>query len=404
MSAGPMTTGAGPDAGVFAGAVDGDALLTRIDGWLAPVTGPLLPDALERWAGRWLLWPHLAVGVLLLAVLAVLVAVVLGLRGAARRAPEGALVSRRAARLRTLPRYRSLRRRRRAVGAVTAVLALVTVLAAGWVAGRPGVTETEPGEAIGRDLMICLDSSGSMWDDNVLVLDAIREVVAGLRPGDRVGLTLWSGAAVHVLPLTDDLTAVTDELARAQEAFDKGSYRYVAGIDLPQRVASLIGDGLVSCARSFDRLDERRSRAVLLASDNDPLGTGVYTLPAAAQVAADDGLVVYGIGAPSLERPRNAAALAEMDAAVRATGGFLAVTGAPGADGAARTAEIVERVDALEASRSPGLTQQVRRDEPGPARALAVGAGGALLLLVLVLAVVAGLRGRPGDPGGGSSR
>ncbi|TIC78933.1 VWA domain-containing protein [Nocardioides sp. GY 10127] len=361
-----------------------DGVLTRLDDVLRTALAPLLPDRLERWAAGHLLWPYLGAAVLLLALVALVLGAAWGLRGTRARAGEDALVSRRAARLKALPRYASLRRRRRAVGAVTLVLALLTVGSAGWVAARPGVVETRAGETVGRDLMLCLDASRSMWNDNALVLAAVDDVLDSLRPGDRVGLTLWSGSAIRVLPLTDDLTAVRDELARAQQAFAERRYAYLAGIDPPEWVASLIGDGLVSCADSFDRLDEHRSRAILLASDNDPLGQGAYTLPEAAAVAAADDIVVYGIGAASLDRAKNADARAELASATEATGGFLAVTGPAGSTGARRTAEIVAQVDALEASRSPGLVQHVRVDVPGAGRAVAPLAALALLAVVLV--------------------
>ncbi|MBS43915.1 MAG: hypothetical protein CMH83_12290 [Nocardioides sp.] len=276
-------------------------------------------------------------------------------------------------RLRRLPRYAGLVRRRVLVGAWVTAAALVTLAGVALVVARPTQVEVLPPDERSRDVMLCLDASTSMDDDNAAVVGAVRDVLDGL-DGDRVGLTLWSGAAVTVVPLTGDLDYVREQLDRAQQAFEGGDERYFAGVQLSGG-SSLIGDGVVSCARRFDLPTEERSRVVLLSSDNEPRGKSVYDLTAAAAFATERDVVVHAIGAPELgegsaeERDR----LGTLSTAVEATGGVVAVAGQDGS-----VDQIVARIDALEQQRVEEDPEPVRRDDPVPGALLA--AAGVVLL------------------------
>ena len=76
---------------------------------------------------------------------------------------------------------------------------------------------TEP-EVRNRDIILCLDGSGSMDRYNAEVVRQFREIVSGLR-GERVGMTIFSGASITAFPLTDDYEFLTAELDRAEKAF-----------------------------------------------------------------------------------------------------------------------------------------------------------------------------------------
>ena len=153
--------------------------------------------------------------------------------------------------LRSLPRYRLLARRQRRLGLLLAAGALLVIAGAAFVTARPQTVETSPRESRARDLMVCLDASASMDDDNAVVVRELRRIVEQLR-GDRVGMMIWSSAAVLVFPLTDDYDYVRGQLDRAERAFTGHPDGFYAGVDLPDAGASLIGDGIVSCARRFD--------------------------------------------------------------------------------------------------------------------------------------------------------
>ncbi len=317
-------------------------------------------------------WPWALVAV----ALVVLVLVAWWSRPArrARADAAGAVWLAHLARLRALPRYRSLVRRRRVLGLIGVVGSLVTITGAALVLARPQEIDLQSSDSRSRDIMLCLDASASMDDDNVAVVQAMQQIVGGL-PGDRIGLTLWSGAAVSVFPLTDDTDYVAQQLDVAEEAFRTGDDSYFAGVQLSDPRSSLIGDGVVSCAQRFDQPESQRSRAVVVSSDNDPFGGGVYTLPEAARYAAERDVRVYAVAAPVLALPDRAEARTELEDATARTGGLFALVGREGGP-----TEIVHRIDDLERRAVAEPPRSVRRDDPLPG--VRVASAGVGLLVV----------------------
>ncbi|GAB3248535.1 VWA domain-containing protein [Nocardioides dilutus] len=317
-----------------------------------------LPDGLTR------PWALAAVG---------LGVVVLMAWWARRRRPRGeTLLLARTARLRRLPRYQARLRRQRRAGLLLTAGSLLLVAGAAVVLARPDVVETGRPDARSRDLMLCLDASPSMDRDNLSVVREVRRVVEGLR-GDRVGLVIWSGAAVVAFPLTDDYAYVDEQLDRAEAAFSGDSDRFFAGIHENDEGVSLIGDGLVSCVRRFDRPAGERTRAVLLASDNEPFGTTLFTLPEAAELAVRREVLVYALAGSALAKPKNAPALEELTEAARSTGGTLVQLEEEGG-----TDRLVDRIDDLEKARAVEPARPVSREAPAAGLLLAL--AGALVL------------------------
>jgi hypothetical protein len=260
--------------------------------------------------------------------------------------------------MRSLPRYRALVARRRGAGLLATGAALLVVSGSALVLARPQTQSVEVRAERGRDLMLCLDASASMDADNVAVVREVRRIVSGLR-GDRVGMVIWSGAAVQVFPLTDDYGYVAAELDRAEEAFSGSAHGFYAGVDLVVARASVIGDGIVSCVNRFDSSASDRTRAVIVSSDNDPLGSPAYSLSDAASYAAQHGVLIYGIGAASLDRPDRSAAKEAMARASERTGGIFEILDSSG--GAQR---IVDRIDDLEKARATDPPRAVSLDTP----------------------------------------
>ena len=312
-------------------------------------------------------WPW----VLVVVPIVVLVAVVWWSRRPRRVVPTDALRMAHVARLRSLPRYRQLRRRR-LVGAVWLTVGTLLALAGTTLlVARPQEVRTERVER-SRDVMLCLDASGSMDPFNERVVAEVRRVLDRLA-GARAGLTIFSGGALTIVPLTDDLGAVEDQLVLAQRNFFLEGYDFVAGIDLDSSTrASLLGDGIASCVERFDRLDEDRARSILVTSDNDPAGRPVYSVAEGAELAADKGIVVHAVASP---RTADGAATVEFEDAATATGGTFATLGE---DGSAEA--IVERIEAQEARRTRLPPREVVTDAPGPGTAVAAAGFGVLAL------------------------
>ena len=320
-------------------------------------------------------WPWL--GALLAGV--VLVLLVLWLRRPS--APRDSLLVAHSSRLRRLPRYRRLARRQTAVTALRTVGGLTLIAGAVLLASRPIRVEVTEPDRSARDIQLCLDVSPSMYDWNLQIVEEFRELVKQLS-GERIGLTIFNASAVTVFPLTDDYEFMVDRLDEAEDAFRTESYQYFVGT-LPLRrygdqllpdpsSASQIGDGLVSCLQRFDPTAEARGRAVVLASDNDPVGRPLFTLGEAVGQALRDNVVVYGIGPPDLaQKPEDVSGFED---ATAATGGTLALL-----QEETNVDDAVSGIQRLERSRLDQAPRATELDDPDRAFVLAC-AGFALLV------------------------
>ncbi|WCM56731.1 VWA domain-containing protein [Microbacterium sp. EF45047] len=312
-----------------------------------------------------------AVGVL---VAAVVVGILLGLRAGRRdRASAPVLISR-AERMRALPAFRQAVRRRVTLLAGVLALGAVAVLLGGVVAARPMSAQTIQPVNNSRDIMLCLDVSGSMSDVDVEVLGVFLELLDGFE-GERIGLTIFNSSPVQVFPLTDDYVFIREQLQRIRESFDYTSEtpeHWVGTLNGPG--ASLIGDGLAACTMRFDHLDDERSRSVILATDNELAGASILTVEEAALYAKSRGVRVFAINPV---QGKDAQVSAQLTDAARLTGGesyALRDTTTVG--------DIITEIQKQEATALKGQAQVVWVDTPNLWIALTLVALLAFLVLV----------------------
>ncbi|WP_029087983.1 vWA domain-containing protein [Brevibacterium album] len=318
------------------------------------VTRPLLP---------------LAVALGTLAVIAVALALALPARA------RGRLPVARLHRLTALPAYARVRRRALLRGLALLLVAALTCGFALAGVSRPTERETISPKRHLRDVMLCLDTSGSMIGYDAEIIEAYARMVDSF-DGERIGMTVFNSTAVTVFPLTDDYDMASEFL---QDAYDGLTTFGTEGLDFlmatqPQNVpgSSLIGDGLASCVEAFDRRDEDRSRSIVLATDNELAGTPLFSLDEAAGIAEDAGVRVYALAPESWYFTT---ALDELEAAAERTGGALHSM----SDGAAID-RIVASVQETEARLTDGRTVTLFHDRP---LVPLFGAGlGTLILLV----------------------
>ncbi|WP_149203506.1 VWA domain-containing protein [Actinotalea subterranea] len=188
---------------------------------------------------------------------------------------------------------------------------VVAVASAAVLAARP-VDRQVKSERFGtRDIVLCLDVSGSMVPFDSAIVETFSELVESFS-GERIALSVFNSTSRTVFPLTDDYALVQEELEIAVEAlrFDLEAFdpsdpmtwrgldemlQFVEGTQGVPAQGSLIGDGLASCALLFDEQETDRSRSIILATDNDPFGEPVYTLPQAVDLVASRDVVLYGL-------------------------------------------------------------------------------------------------------------
>ena len=302
-------------------------------------------------ANVWMLVAAVAV-----VLIAVTVGVILGLRRrGGGRGGDTARVAR-AERLRTLPTFRrALARRALALSGILA-LGAVTAIVAGVVAARPMSAQTIQPVNTSRDIMLCLDVSGSMSEVDVEVLTVFEELLDDFE-GERIGLTIFNSSPVQIFPLTDDYDFIREHLESMTRSFD-----YVDQIPehwvgtLNGDGASLIGDGLAACTMGFDRPGDDRSRSVIFATDNEVNGASIVTLDEAAAYAASKEVRVFALNPV---QGKDADVSAELSAAAEATGGA-----AFGLRDTTTVSDIVEQVQEQEATELRGEAQVVWTDAP----------------------------------------
>ena len=263
-------------------------------------------------------------------------------------------------RLTELPAYRAALARYRATlyGAI-AVLAIVLVAAVVMSSRLVSISSYQP-EMRNRDIVLCLDVSGSMIDYDAALVRTFRDLVNEF-DGERIGLVLFNASAVTYFPLTSDYAFVHEQLAYLENDLSSplSEYEFINGTLLGEG-SSLIGDGLGSCVMRFDDLEKDRSRSVVLATDNYVAGEPILTLPEAGAFASERDVRVYGINPGDISSKDYIAAFAaEMEEVVLGTDGGYYALADPGA-----IPSIVEGIEEQQTTRLTGKTILVRTDEP----------------------------------------
>lgn len=155
---------------------------------------------------------------------------------------------------------------------------------------RQKYVETETtGEGI--DIVLCFDISGSMTatDFNPNRLEASKAVATQFvegRPGDRIGITIFSNLSFTLTPVTADHALVLQQISNIQ-----------AGMLGEEGTA--IGSGL---ATSVDRLrqSKAKSKIIVLLTDGVDFG-GAISPDVAVNMAKTYGIKVYTIGVGSMQ-------------------------------------------------------------------------------------------------------
>jgi len=261
--------------------------------------------------------PLVLVGMLIAG--AVALTIVLLLRRRVRRSAAPVAHSER---LTALPRFRRMLVVYRVALLLVVAVVAGSLVATGLLAARPVDAEITRSTTYTRDIVLCLDVSGSMVEYDAQVIEQF-EALADEFAGERLALVLWSSSAVQTFPLTDDYEFVGEQLRQVRESMelsvedDYSGYPYWNGT-LVAEGASLIGDGLASCVMSFDRLDSRRSRTIILATDNVINGEPIVSLEEAGEFATDRGVRVFAINPETSYTQREGEELEEV---AESTGG-----------------------------------------------------------------------------------
>ena len=309
--------------------------------------------------------------VLAVVVIATVVGWMLARRAGVRSGKKGWVAN--TGYLRGLPKYQALVRRTRASLAMAFVCFLIAVIATSVSAGAPVDRYVKHDKSASRDIVLCLDASGSMLPYDSKIGGAFRQIISHFE-GERISLQLWDAYSMTMFPLTDDYDMATDVLQDMSDTIDTGLiqvggkisgtrelFEYLEPVlDEKQEVSSLVGDGLASCIMGFDHNDKQRSRTILLATDNEVYGDGVYDLSEAIEFAKKQGVTVTALY-PGSDTNLGYQAQQLRDE-VRKTGGDFYDASSPSA-----VDSVVRQIEAEQKEELDSAGKMVETDRPGAA-------------------------------------
>ncbi|PLS25472.1 VWA domain-containing protein [Bifidobacterium imperatoris] len=273
--------------------------------------------------------------------------------------------------------WRALNRTAVAMVVVALVLAIALV-------ARPSQVDSSSEQASSRDIVLCLDVSGSTLPYDREVIDTYLELIKHFQ-GERIGLSIFNSTSRTVFPLTDDYDLVTEQLTAASKALkgvetqddiDKMSdadYQKIAdwleGTQNRKDATSLIGDGVVSCAAMLPgfaygsateaNAERQRAASIVLATDNVVSGKPTYSLSEALDLTQQTKISVDGLysGPQSSE---NDQATLDMKSAIESHGGvFLTQSNGQSVN------ELVKDIQSRRDSESASKAKASMSDAPG---------------------------------------
>lgn len=315
-------------------------------------------------------WPPLLIG---LVGAAVLLAVVVWHRVRSGTGSHQTSAVAHTHRLTDLPSYQRAARRHRRGLVVTSMAVGALVVSTSALAARPVRHASVPPVLDNRDIMLCLDVSGSMVEYNRSILVRFGELVAGFE-GERIGMTIFNSSAVPAFPLTTDHRFVTEEFARFEDTFAARGIDALGGT-LEGDGTSIVPDGIASCALGLPENPDGRSRAMIVATDNIVEGVAALAMNEVTALLVQRDIrayVLFPIFGFEADRP----AVVEMRTLATESGGQFFGTENPTA-----VASIIDQVEATEQDRLDVEPSEVRYTDTtwwlvvAVAAALALGLG-----------------------------
>lgn len=285
----------------------------------------------------------------------------------------------------------SLFRQWRAFNRLAAALLALAVLLTLTLVARPSQVDHGEERSATRDIVLCLDVSGSTLPYDREVIETYLKLVENFQ-GERIGMSIFNSTSRTVFPLTDDYDLVADQLQQASDILqgvqsqddidamsDKDYQKISDWLDGTQNrtdATSLIGDGVVSCAAMIPGFvygsssssgsasgeigaDAGRSASIVLATDNVLSGTATYTLDEALSMASDARISVDGLFSGPSES-LNDETTSDMRTAIESHGGmFLTRSSGSSVD------ELVRQIDSRRANADEDVAQAAVVDAPG---------------------------------------
>ena len=289
--------------------------------------------------------------------------------------------------IRALPEYEKASKKYHILLCVAAVALVFSIASITITASRPISVDTIEPDYETRDIMLCIDVSGSQATEIANVVLYFSNAVGRLK-GQRIGVGVFAEKATILSPLTNDYVMVENllkelvSLYRAKEPGATGEYNKSLIDNLGS--TSAIGSGIINCASGFDKLTEDgRAQSMIVATDNLQNVDGV-TAEQAGNYLARYGITLYAIDTIDANEvavggvydPANRAA--GLRRAAAATGGLYYNLPTQGINGEQAAESIMKQ----EAAKHENVAQFIQTDSPKISTALAL-----VSIIVMLIAI-----------------
>ena len=187
------------------------------------------------------------------------------------------------------------------------IVCIILVLISALLTSRYYTVYNMGEEINNRDIVLCMDISASVNDLNKELVNTLKETVTKLKT-ERFGIVVFDSMPMSLVPLTTDYNYVLLMLDEMSKAFNTKYNPFsttssferdflFAGVqnDNEERGYSLVGDGLSFCASSFNSKN-KRTKIILLTTDNEVVGKGILTLDEAGNYCQLNNIKVFTIG------------------------------------------------------------------------------------------------------------
>lgn len=277
--------------------------------------------------------------------------------------------------IRALPEYAKASKKYRILLCVAAVALVFSIASITITASRPISVDIIEPDYETRDIMLCIDVSGSQATEIANVILYFSNAVSRLK-GQRIGVGVFAEKATILSPLTNDYAMVENllkELVSLYRAKELG-VEHNASLVNNLGSASAIGPGIINCASGFDKLTEDdRAQSMIVATDNLQNVEGV-TAEQAGNYLARYGITLYAIDTIDADEvsvdgardPANRAA--SLRRAAGATGGLYYNLPTQGINGEQAAESIMKQ----EAAKHENVAQFIQTDSPKISTALAL--------------------------------
>ncbi len=288
--------------------------------------------------------------------------------------------------IRALPEYEKASKKYRILLCVAAVALVFSIISITITASRPISVDIIEPDYETRDIMLCIDVSGSQATEIANVILYFSNVVGRLK-GQRIGVGVFAEKATILSPLTNDYVMVENllkELVSLYRARVPEAEGYNTSLIKNLGSASAIGPGIINCASGFDKLTEDgRAQSMIVATDNLQNVDGV-TAEQAGNYLARYGITLYAIDTIDADRivvgsvndPANRAA--GLRRAAGATGGLYYNLPTQGINGEQAAESIMKQ----EAAKHENVAQFIQTDSPKISTALAL-----VSVIVMLIAI-----------------